>query len=141
MIAMGTSSMRKGSGHIGWTEQEQRGIGLEDYIIYELHTGTFTPEGTFEGIISKLPHSKQFVGVRTVLVRSISDPLGRAGDQFRRFPIDDAHYWLAEYHIDSLRLDVRAIPAIAVHVEGSDRPLLFFARHQRNSAKPPRFCI
>ena len=50
-----------------------------------------------------------------MLDRSISDPLGRAGDQFRRFLIDDAHYWLAEYHIDSLRLDVRAIRAIAVH--------------------------
>lgn len=29
---------------------------LKDYIIYELHTGTFSEQETFEGIIEKLPH-------------------------------------------------------------------------------------
>src|SRR6202022_4948960 len=29
-----------------WSDQDWRGIGLRDYIFYELHTGTFTPEGT-----------------------------------------------------------------------------------------------
>ncbi|MDN3588813.1 malto-oligosyltrehalose trehalohydrolase [Pedobacter aquatilis] len=33
-----------------------KGIVLEDYIIYELHTGTFTEKGDFNGIEEKLDH-------------------------------------------------------------------------------------
>ena len=32
-----------------------RGIAREDLVIYELHVGTFTPEGTFDAIIPRLP--------------------------------------------------------------------------------------
>lgn len=39
-----------------WNEGNWKNIPLQEYIIYELHTGTFTPEGTFEGIESKLDH-------------------------------------------------------------------------------------
>ncbi|MBK0402990.1 malto-oligosyltrehalose trehalohydrolase [Adhaeribacter sp. BT258] len=42
--------------YFAWTDKNWRGLELEDYIIYELHTGTFTPEHTFEGIISKLDY-------------------------------------------------------------------------------------
>ena len=38
-----------------WSDRDWSGIGLADYVIYELHVGTFTPEGTFEGIIPRLP--------------------------------------------------------------------------------------
>lgn len=37
-----------------WTDDSWRGRGLEDLTIYELHVGTFTPEGTFDAIISRL---------------------------------------------------------------------------------------
>lgn len=37
-----------------WTDQTWRGKPLKDLIIYELHVGTFTDEGTFEAIISRL---------------------------------------------------------------------------------------
>ena len=37
-----------------WTDQQWTGISLEETIIYELHVGTFTPEGTFEAIIPRL---------------------------------------------------------------------------------------
>jgi maltooligosyltrehalose trehalohydrolase len=37
-----------------WTDQGWRGIPAEDLVIYELHVGTFTPEGTFEAIIPRL---------------------------------------------------------------------------------------
>jgi maltooligosyltrehalose trehalohydrolase len=37
-----------------WTDREWRGIPLDDYVIYELHVGTFTSEGTFDAIIPKL---------------------------------------------------------------------------------------
>ena len=35
-----------------WSDQDWKGIALEDYIFYELHTGTFTPGGTFAGVAS-----------------------------------------------------------------------------------------
>ena len=35
-----------------------KNISLEDYILYELHTGTFTPEGTFAGLEDKLDYLK-----------------------------------------------------------------------------------
>jgi len=39
-----------------FTDQDWKGIPLEEYIIYELHTGTFTSEGNFLGIEHKLDH-------------------------------------------------------------------------------------
>src|SRR5688500_12556673 len=30
-----------------WNDNAHENIPLEEYIIYEIHTGTFTPEGTF----------------------------------------------------------------------------------------------
>ena len=41
-----------------WTDHTWRGLDIRDYIIYELHVGTFTPQGTFEGVIEKLPYLK-----------------------------------------------------------------------------------
>jgi maltooligosyltrehalose trehalohydrolase len=40
----------------GWTDQAYEPPHLEDYIIYELHVGTFTPEGTFEAAARCLPY-------------------------------------------------------------------------------------
>lgn len=37
-----------------WDDAHWSGIPLEEMIIYELHVGTFTPEGTFEAIIPRL---------------------------------------------------------------------------------------
>lgn len=39
-----------------WNDKGWKNHLLEDYIIYELHTGTFTPEGTFEAIELKLDY-------------------------------------------------------------------------------------
>jgi maltooligosyltrehalose trehalohydrolase len=39
-----------------WTDQKWFGIPIESYLIYELHTGTFTPEGTFDAIIPHIPY-------------------------------------------------------------------------------------
>ncbi len=46
-----------------WTDTEWRGLALEDLILYELHTGTFTEGRTFESIIPRLPYLKNEVGV------------------------------------------------------------------------------
>ena len=37
-----------------WKDDDWCGLPLEDYIIYELHVGTFTPEGTFDAIVPHL---------------------------------------------------------------------------------------
>lgn len=37
-----------------WSDDAWRGVPLEDLVIYELHVGTFTPEGTFDAAISRL---------------------------------------------------------------------------------------
>lgn len=42
-----------------WTDSAWRGIELHQYIIYELHVGTYTPEGTFEAIIPHLENLKE----------------------------------------------------------------------------------
>lgn len=38
----------------GWEDRGWCGLGLRDYVIYELHVGTFTPEGTFAAILPRL---------------------------------------------------------------------------------------
>jgi maltooligosyltrehalose trehalohydrolase len=175
-----------------WSDQNWKGIALSDYILYELHVGTFTPEGTFESAIEKLgylkdlgitavelmpigefpgarnwgydqvdiyaPHSayggpdglKRFVdachqaGLAVVLdvvynhlgpegnylgdfgpyfTDRYQTPWGRAvnydgpySDGVRRFVIDNALYWLTEYHMDALRVDaIHGIFDFGVH--------------------------
>jgi maltooligosyltrehalose trehalohydrolase len=41
-----------------WHDREWTGIALEDYVVYELHVGTFTEEGTFDAVIEKLDDLK-----------------------------------------------------------------------------------
>ncbi len=45
-------------GSFTWQDQEWQGIPLPDLILYEIHVGTFTPEGTFAGVIERLPDLK-----------------------------------------------------------------------------------
>jgi maltooligosyltrehalose trehalohydrolase len=164
-----------------WSDQGWAGIPLKDFIIYELHTGTFTPEGTFESAIPHLPYLcdlgitaieimpvAEFPGNRNwgydgaslyppqysyggpaglkklvdacqhyglaVVMDVVYNHLGPEGnylpefapcftdahltpwgkainfdgpesDGIRRWIIDNALYWLTEYHVDALRLD------------------------------------
>jgi len=37
-----------------WNDASWRGIELDKMVMYELHVGTFTPEGTFEAVIPRL---------------------------------------------------------------------------------------
>ncbi len=164
-----------------WSDSDWQGIALSDFILYELHIGTFTPEGTFASAIPKLEHLKN-LGITAVELMPVGEfpgsrnwgydqvglyaphsayggpdglkafvnachqaglavildvvynhvgpegnylaefgpyytdqyrtPWGRAinydsagSDGVRRFVIDNALYWLTEYHIDALRLD------------------------------------
>jgi len=55
-----------------WTDQDWKGIALSDYILYELHVGTFTPEGTFRSAISKLDHLKD-LGITAVELMPVGE--------------------------------------------------------------------
>ncbi|HEU4556662.1 MAG TPA: malto-oligosyltrehalose trehalohydrolase [Longimicrobium sp.] len=39
-----------------WTDEGWAGVPREELVIYELHVGTFTPEGTFDAATEKLDH-------------------------------------------------------------------------------------
>ncbi len=165
-----------------WHDQEWRGMPKEEMILYEIHTGTFTDEGTFESIIPYLDYLAtdlgvtaielmpvaQFPGGRNwgydgtylyapqnsyggpnglkslinachlkglaVILDVVYNHLGAEGNylndfgpyftnryqtpwgdavnfdgpesgEVRRFVIDNALYWVTEYHIDGLRID------------------------------------
>lgn len=169
-----------------WTDEGWTGLSLNDYVIYELHVGTFSPEGTFAGVVSKFDYLRSlgvtaieimpvaaFPGERNwgydgvslyavhstyggpeglkrlvnaahhaglaVVLDVVYNHLGAEGNylqefgpyftdryhtvwgdainydgagsqQVRRYVIENALYWIREYHIDGLRLD--AIQAI-----------------------------
>jgi len=42
-----------------WADQDWQGISLEEFIIYELHTGTFTENGDFKSIENKILYLKE----------------------------------------------------------------------------------
>ena len=55
----------------GWTADAWCGIPLQKYIIYELHVGTFTAEGTFDAAIERLPYLAE-LGVTAVEIMPIA---------------------------------------------------------------------
>ena len=54
----GVSGPSRGYDHdaFAWTDAGWRGIPLTGSVIYELHVGTFTPDGTFDAAIARLDH-------------------------------------------------------------------------------------
>ncbi|MEW6296612.1 MAG: malto-oligosyltrehalose trehalohydrolase [Thermodesulfobacteriota bacterium] len=165
-----------------WTDRGWRGLPLAELIIYELHVGTFTAEGTFAAVIPYLDYLRHDVGITAVELMPVAEfpgrrnwgydgvhlyaphsayggphglkalinachekglavildvvynhlgpegnyleeygpyfteryhtPWGRAvnfdgedGREVRRYVIDNALYWVTEYHVDALRLD------------------------------------
>jgi maltooligosyltrehalose trehalohydrolase len=164
-----------------WTDKTWKGSALGSSIIYELHVGVYTQQGTFDALIPHLPALKnlgitmielmpvaQFPGSRnwgydgvfpfapqntygsprslqrfvdsahaqglSVALDVVYNHLGPEGnylnafgsyftdryhtpwgeavnfdgpdsDEVRRFFIENAIYWLEDYHIDALRLD------------------------------------
>lgn len=64
-------------GSFRWDEKGWAGRPLKDYIIYELHVGTFTPAGTFEAIVAYLEYLIQ-LGVTAVELMPVAQfPGGR----------------------------------------------------------------
>lgn len=55
-----------------WSDGDWKGIPLDELILYELHVGTFSPEGTFAGVTARLPHVVA-LGVSAIELMPVSD--------------------------------------------------------------------
>jgi maltooligosyltrehalose trehalohydrolase len=53
-----------------WNDDHWKGLN-EENIFYELHTGTFTPEGTFHGIAGKTGYLKE-LGINTIEIMPVA---------------------------------------------------------------------
>ena len=60
-----------------WTDESWKGLPLKELIIYELHVGTFTPEGTFDAIIPRLSYLRDAVGITAVELMPVAQFPGR----------------------------------------------------------------
>ena len=90
-----------------WTDANWRGVRLAGQVIYEMHIGTFTSEGTWQAAARELPELAR-VGISVIELMPVADFPGRFGwgydgvdlfaptrlygqpDDFRRF-VDRAH--------------------------------------------------
>ncbi len=54
-----------------WNDADWKGVDHEDLVLYETHIGTYTPEGTYQGIIGKLPHLVE-LGVTAIELMPVS---------------------------------------------------------------------
>ena len=61
-----------------WTDQNWAGRDLRGSVIYELHVGTFTPEGTLDAAVSRLGHLVD-LGVDIVELMPLAAFPGKAG--------------------------------------------------------------
>jgi maltooligosyltrehalose trehalohydrolase len=90
-----------------WSDDGWPGVSLQGQVIYEMHIGTFTPEGTWQAAVRQLPELAD-LGVTVIEVMPVAEFPGRFGwgydgvdlfaptrlygtpDDFRRF-VDRAH--------------------------------------------------
>ncbi len=56
-----------------WTDGAWTGRTLQDFIIYELHIGTFTKTGTFDAVISYLRYLRDEVGVTAIEIMPVGE--------------------------------------------------------------------
>lgn len=61
-----------------WTDADWRARPWRDSVVYELHVGTFTPEGTFAGVARRLEHLQR-LGVTAIELMPIAEFPGTRG--------------------------------------------------------------
>jgi maltooligosyltrehalose trehalohydrolase len=94
-------------GSYSWRDADWGGVRPEGQVVYEMHVGTFTPEGTWEAAARELPELAR-LGITVLEIMPIADFPGQFGwgydgvnlfaptrlygapDDFRRF-VDQAH--------------------------------------------------
>lgn len=62
-------------GSFSWEDEDWRGRTWEEAVIYELHVGAFTPEGTFSAVRGKLDYLRD-LGVTAIELMPLSDFAG-----------------------------------------------------------------
>lgn len=77
--------------NFSWQDKDWKGLLISKMTIYELHVGTFTEEGTFEGVINKLDHLLE-LGINTIEIMPISQ---FPGD--RNWGYDGVYPYAAQY--------------------------------------------
>ncbi len=65
-------------GRYPWRNPGWRGRPWQEAVIYELHVGTFTPEGTFRAAIGRLPHLRH-AGITAIEIMPVAQFAGRRG--------------------------------------------------------------
>ncbi|HEY0874638.1 MAG TPA: malto-oligosyltrehalose trehalohydrolase [Vicinamibacterales bacterium] len=58
-----------------WTDRGWQSRPVRDLVLYELHTGTFSPEGTFNGIRERLPYLRD-LGITAIELMPVADFAG-----------------------------------------------------------------
>ena len=74
-------------GRFAWTDQHWHGRPLPGSVLYELHVGTFTPEGTFDAAVERLDHLSA-LGVDAVELLPVAAFPGHHG-----WGYDGVHLW------------------------------------------------
>ena len=65
-------------GTFSWTDGAWGGAGRSGQVIYELHTGTFTPEGTWRAAAAQLPELAR-IGITVVEMMPVAEFAGNFG--------------------------------------------------------------
>jgi maltooligosyltrehalose trehalohydrolase len=61
-----------------WTDSKWRGVKIKGHVIYEMHIGTFTKEGTWQAAAEQLPELAR-IGITVVEMMPIADFPGNFG--------------------------------------------------------------
>jgi maltooligosyltrehalose trehalohydrolase len=65
------------AGDFAWTDSDWQAPPINEYVIYELHTGAFTQQGTFDAILPHLPYLKD-LGITAIELMPVAQfPGGR----------------------------------------------------------------
>lgn len=61
-----------------WTDRDWKGLQIPGQVIYEMHVGTFTPEGTWQSATCQLAYLKD-LGITTIEVMPVAEFTGAFG--------------------------------------------------------------
>jgi maltooligosyltrehalose trehalohydrolase len=61
-----------------WADEHWSGVSVDDNVIYEMHVGTFTPDGTWRAAMAELPRLAE-IGITIIEMMPVNDFAGRFG--------------------------------------------------------------
>jgi maltooligosyltrehalose trehalohydrolase len=73
-----------------WTDAGFETPALDDLVLYELHVGTFTPDGTFDAVVGDLPRLRE-LGVNAIELMPVADFPGMRGWGYDGVYLSAAH--------------------------------------------------